>query len=91
MSKFIKNEDGIWDAPNCHECCCDCNHPEEECECPRVFLDKEDCNDCIFKNGYKKCRECCTNPQTDKEEYIRLGFWWMCNECVEKLLQKYEV
>lgn len=28
MSKFIKREDVVWDAPNCSECCSDCSARE---------------------------------------------------------------
>lgn len=84
MTKFIKREDGIWDAPNCSECCSDCSGPEEDCTCPADL--EGDCDKCIFKNGYKKCGECHTNSRTKNDEYIQMGYSWMCDKCIEHWL-----
>lgn len=81
--KFIKDKNGFWDAPNCHECCSDCSACEEDCECP-LDLGEEDCSNCVFRNGYKKCGECYTNSRTENEKYIQMGYWWMCDECITK-------
>lgn len=82
--RFIRREDGIWDAPNCYECCSDCSGCEEDCKCP-LDLGEDDCNNCIFNKGYKKCRECCKNPRTKKEKHIVKGYWYMCDDCISNL------
>lgn len=79
---FWKNKDGIWDAPNCSECCSDCSEGDEDCTCPLDF--GESCENCIFKDEYTKCRECCTNPRTQNEKYIQLGYFTMCDDCIKK-------
>lgn len=84
IGKFIRREDGVWDAPNCYECCSDCSGCEEGCECP---LDVQgSCNNCIFVNGYKKCTECCSNSRTQDEKYIQMGYWYMCDECIKNII-----
>lgn len=86
MSIFIKRDDGIWDAPNCSECCSDCSACDEDCEdCPLVF--EGSCDNCIFKNGHKKCGECHTNERTKNDEYIQMGYSWMCDECIAKWIK----
>ena len=86
MRKFVKNENGIWDEPNCYECCSDCSAVGENCECPLDFEDT--CEDCIFIKGYKKCSECCSNARTENKKYIRLGYWHLCDSCIEKIKSK---
>ena len=48
---FKKNKDGIWDSENCYECCMNCS---DFCgkDCPLDF--EGTCDNCIFKDGYKK-------------------------------------
>lgn len=82
MCKFIKLKNGMWNAPNCCECCNDCSGGSEDCKCPLDF--EGNCNNCIFKNGYKKCSECCTNPRTKNKLHYETGYWHMCDECIGK-------
>lgn len=83
--KFKLNENGIWDAPNCYECCSDCSACEEDCKCP-LELGEDTCDNCIFNKGYKKCSECCTNPRTKDKKHFETGYWHMCDECIKKYI-----
>ena len=81
--RFKLNSEGIWDSDTCFECCSDCSACEEECVCPVVF--EGTCDNCVFRDGYKKCSKCCLNPRTTNERHYQTGLWHMCNDCIDSI------
>ena len=43
---------GVWDSKDCRECCGECCRGSCGVDCPLDF--EGTCDNCIFKNGFKK-------------------------------------